>query len=85
MTQEQLEETRESIQAPLSNRESREFREIYNDDSLAPVEKSRRFIDKVEELGLEPFEAPGAKPQIQPDEVKLICWITVTPEDTEVQ
>lgn len=83
MTQEKLERTRESVQAPLSNRESREFREVYDDESLDPIEKSRRFIDKVEELGLEPFEAPGAKPQIQPDEIKLICWMAVAPEEQE--
>ena len=78
-TQELLETTKDSVQQPLSQRESREFREIYEADSYGPVEKSRKVVEKVEELGLEPFEAPGALPEIAEDEVRLICWLAISP------
>lgn len=73
-------DTRDAIEAPLSRREQREFREIYEDDDLGPIEKSNLFVDKVDELGLEPFEPPGAKPQIREEDIHLICWMVITPE-----
>jgi hypothetical protein len=78
-TQELLENTKESVQQPLTRRETREFREIYEDETIGPVEKSRQFVALVEEMGLEPFEAPGALPPIGEDEVKLICWMVIAP------
>lgn len=51
--------------------------------SLAPVEKSRELVDKVEDLGLQPFEAPDPLPPIEEDEVKLVCWMVVAPEEEQ--
>lgn len=53
---------------------------IRNDD-LGPIEKFRRIVEKVDELGLEPFQPPQAKPMIEEDEVKLVCWMAVAPTD----
>ena len=83
MTQDELQETVEAVEAPWGRRYERELREIYEDESLAPIEKSRKLIEKVEDLGLQPFEAPDPLPQIQEDEVKLICWMVVAPEEDE--
>ena len=80
--QEGAERTRKSVGAPLSRREQREFREIYNDDGLGPVEKSNLFVDKVDELGLEPFESPDPKPRIRKEDIQLICWMVVSDEET---
>lgn len=84
-TQDLLETTKESVQQPLTRRETREFRAIYDDDTYGAIEKSRKFIEKVEELGLEPFEAPGALPQIDENEVKLICWMVISPSLDEIE
>jgi superfamily II DNA or RNA helicase len=80
MTQDELQETVEAVEAPWGRRYERELREIHEDESLAPVEKSRQLVEKVEDLGLQPFEAPDPLPPIQEDEVKLICWMTVAPK-----
>jgi hypothetical protein len=80
MTQEELQETVEAVEAPWGRRYERELREIYEDESLGPVEKSRKLVDKVENLGLQPFEAPDPLPPIEEDEVKLVCWMVIAPE-----
>jgi len=79
--QDGAERAREAVGAPLSRREQREFREIYEDEGLSPVEKSDQFVDKVEELGLEPFESPDPKPRVREKDIQLICWMVVSPED----
>ncbi len=83
MTQNELQETVEAVEAPWGRRYERELREIYEDESVGPVEKSRQLVEKVEDLGLQPFEAPDPLPPIQEDEVKLICWMVVAPEDDD--
>mgnify|MGYP007025115867 FL=1 len=81
--QEGAERARKSVGAPLSRREQREFREIYNDDGLGPVEKSNLFVNKVEELGLEPFESPDPKPRIRKKDIQLICWMAITDDEID--
>jgi superfamily II DNA or RNA helicase len=79
--QDGAERTREAVGAPLSRREQREFRGIYEDDGLGAVEKSNQFVEKVDELGLEPFESPDPKPRVRKDDIQLICWMVVSPEE----
>jgi hypothetical protein len=82
MTQEKLQKTVSSVEAPWPRRYERELREVYEDESLSPVEKSRKLVDKVEDLGLQPYEAPDPLPQLEEkEEVKLVCWMVVTPEE----
>jgi len=81
--QEGAERTRKSVGAPLSRREQREFRKIHNDDGLGAVEKSNQFVEKVDELGLEPFESPDPKPRIRKEDVQLICWMVISEEETQ--
>jgi len=58
MTQQAMEETVEAVEAPWGRRYERELRDIYENESLGPVEKSRQLVEKVSDLGLQPFEAP---------------------------
>jgi DNA-binding MarR family transcriptional regulator len=80
-TEDRLRETVESVEAPVGQRYERELRKIFEDESLGPVEKSRELVDKIEELGLQPFEAPDPYPPIEKDEVKLVCWMMVVASD----
>jgi len=80
MTQDELQETVEAVEAPWGRKYECELRKLYEDESLGPIEKSRELVDKVEELGLQPFEAPDPLPPIEEDEVKLTCWMIVAPE-----
>jgi hypothetical protein len=72
-----------AVEAPWGRRYEGELREAYEDDDLAPVEKSRVLVDRIEDLGLQPFEAPDPLPPIEEDEVKLICWMAIAPDESE--
>ena len=85
LTQERLQQTVEAVEAPWGRRYERELREVYEDESLGPVETTYALIDKIEELGLQPYEAPDPLPPIFEDEVKLICWMVVTPESDSTE
>ncbi len=82
VTQKELEKTIASVEAPWGRRYERELRDVFDRD-LDAVEKSRQLIAKIEDLGLQPFEAPEPLPPIQKDEVKLVCWMVVAPEEHE--
>jgi hypothetical protein len=77
-------ETVEAVEAPWGQRYERELREIYEDDSLGPVEKSRRLIEKVDDRGFQSFEVPDPLPPLEvKKEVKLVCWLIVAPTEEE--
>jgi hypothetical protein len=38
---------------------------------------STAVAETVKRLGLEPFKVPEPLPPIQPDEVRLVCWMEV--------
>lgn len=83
MTHDELQETVDAVEAPCGQKYERELREIYEDEPLGPIEKSRELVDKVEKLGLQPFEAPDSLPPIEEDEVKLVCWMIVALEEDQ--
>ena len=87
MTQDKLQTTVASVEAPWPRRYERELREVYEDETLSPVETSRELVEKVEDLGLQPYEAPDPLPELEEeDEVKLVCWMAVTSvENSEEQ
>lgn len=82
-TQEKLDKTVKSVEAPWGRRYERELREVYKREDISPVEKSRVLVEKVEDLGLQPFEAPEPLPPIQEEEVKLICWLAVASSESD--
>lgn len=84
MTQEKLQEPVEAVEAPWGRRYERELRDIHEDETLGPIERSRKLVEKVEDLGLQPFEAPDPLPPLETEEeVKLVCWMAITPEGDE--
>jgi hypothetical protein len=83
LTEDKLQETVEAVEAPYGRRYERELREIYESENLGPVEKSYELVDKVEELGLQPYDAPDPLPPIESKEVKLVCWMIVAPENEQ--
>lgn len=44
---------------------------------------SAAVVERVKELGLQPFVQPKALPLIQLDDVALICWMAVAPHETQ--
>ncbi|MBX3214349.1 MAG: hypothetical protein KF850_20105 [Labilithrix sp.] len=73
-----LRHTIEALEAPRRGRVERAIREILDRrTSDGQVSVSVALVEKVIELGLEPYAAPKALPEITEDEILLICWATV--------
>lgn len=79
MTQAKQEETIDSLGAPWPQRYEREMREVARDENLNPGEKSHRIVEKADELGLQPFDAPDPLPVIREEEIMLVWWMAVAP------
>jgi hypothetical protein len=78
MTQEEVEQTVEALEAPWGMRIERELRNAVNAASQDPNERSRVIYEKVKELALEPFVAPDPLPPIDDDEIQLVCWMAIS-------
>ena len=75
----------ESLEAPLSRRMENAIREVFKPDSEDRRGVSAAIIEKVRELGLQPFRAPDALPPIEHDEIQLIAWMAVDREQLSPQ
>jgi hypothetical protein len=83
-TQTELEETVAAVEAPWPRRYERELRAVFTDESLGPLAKSEALIETIEDLGLQPYEAPEPLPElVDAEEVKLVCWMAIVGEGEE--
>ena len=79
LNQEELEEKIDAVEAPWGRRYERELREVYQAEELEEQEKSLELIEKIDELGLKPYDPPEPLPPIDSEQIKLVCWMTVSP------
>ena len=82
-SQEELTKAVNSVEAPWGRRYENELREVYEQEDLDPVEKSRQLVAKIDDLGLQPYEAPDPLNPIDEEEVKLVAWMVIVPTDNE--
>ena len=60
---------------------------VYTDMDIGQVERLCRealasyLIEQILEIGLEPTEPPPLLPPINQDEIELLCWMGIEPED----
>ncbi|MYD09872.1 MAG: helicase [Chloroflexi bacterium] len=80
ITLENLNAVVESLEAPLSKRMEQYIREVFKPDSEDRRGVSAAVIERVRELGLQPYRAPDALPPIDLDEIQLIVWMAVDRE-----
>ncbi|MGH7556379.1 MAG: hypothetical protein ACREMD_01080 [Gemmatimonadota bacterium] len=81
MTQEALDRIVESVEAPWGMRHERALREEWDrfeEGRIEPAVLSAALVEKIRELGLQPFKAPEALDPIDEEEIKLVCWMAVT-------
>jgi hypothetical protein len=75
-TQDAVDRAIDSLEAPWGIRHERALREVY-DEHGDPAAVSTAILEKVKELGLQPFVQPEPLPVIEADEVSLLCWMAV--------
>jgi hypothetical protein len=69
------------LEAPWPRREEIILREWFNDASSDGVEKVRALVKRIRETGLEPFNQPKLLPPIAPEDIDLVCWLGLAPEE----
>jgi hypothetical protein len=84
MTTEELDRLVEALQAPYPERTLKMVR-VAMASSEDPREQAIAVAQLVAELGLEPSPPPEPLPEIDHDDVHLVCWLAIVPEDNGPQ
>ena len=42
-----------------------------------PTEQAKKILEKIRDLGLEPYVPPKPLPEITENDVHLVCWIAL--------
>ena len=72
----------DALEAPWGIRQERRLREVFAPDSVAPGKLTRRIVEVVSELGLQPWKPPEPLDPIEDDEVTLVVWMGVMAAET---
>ncbi len=68
------------LESPWPLRDEQELRERFRDREGTNAERSARLVAWVLGTGLERYEAPRPLPPIRREDVRLVCWLAMTPE-----
>ncbi len=77
LTKEEQEKVLRTLNAPYPERTVREFRKALR-SSTDNNEQQQNILKVIDELGLEPYEAPDPLPVIKPSDVHLVCWTAIS-------
>lgn len=77
LTQPELQNILDAIEAPLEIRMERQIREVFDRDAVDKYAVSQAIAERVYELGLQPFVPPEPLPPIEQEEIQLIVWMAV--------
>jgi superfamily II DNA or RNA helicase len=67
------------LEAPYAPRIQRAVRDVVNDPALTDRQKADQLLTLADHLGLVQQPAPQPLPQIEPDDIHLICWTVILP------
>lgn len=80
---EAIDQAVEALEAPYAERILRLFRRAMTIESSG--ERADVILGLVDELGLEPPPPPEPLPEINPEDVHLVCWLALMPGTTAVE
>ena len=80
MTLEEADRLVESLQAAYPERIVREFRRVLGSDQ-DPPEQAAAIARLATDIGLEPSPPPEPLPEIEAEDVHLVCWLAIIPEE----
>jgi len=78
VTPEDLDRAFYSLLSPCSVKEERILRDIFKTENISPKEKSKQLVEKIKEIGLEPYKRPETYKPIEKDMINLVCWVGLT-------
>ncbi len=79
--QERLHRCLDAIESPWPRREENLLRVAWERSFHTNNEKAHCLVEEVERIGAEPFHAPEPLPPIDVDEIHLITWMAIEPEN----
>ena len=79
MTQDQIDRAIDTLHAPYPQRTIRTFRAAMK-TTQDPTEQAKKILQKIRDLGLEPYVPPKPLPEITHDDVHLVCWLALVPQ-----
>lgn len=71
------------LESPWPRREEIMLREWFAAPDHQGSARSHFLIEKILETGLERVEPPPALPPITPEDIELLCWIGIEPEEAK--
>jgi len=78
--QDELDRISEILLSPWPRREENKLREVWNQEYPSAQEKAAALVKAVKETGIEPYEQPQRYPKIDPEEVRVVCWLGIQVE-----
>ncbi|MCH7805821.1 MAG: DEAD/DEAH box helicase family protein [Proteobacteria bacterium] len=76
-----LESALDILEAPWPRRDENMLRQWF-DEELSGQEKSKMLLGKILESGLEPLSPPDPLPPIKPEDIELLVWMAIEPDET---
>ena len=70
------------LESPWPRREEVMLRDWFAPEVHKGTALSHFLIDQILDTGLEPVQPPPLLPPITPDDIELLCWMGIEPEDT---
>ena len=68
------------IEAPWSRRDSNQLRETWKIEFESNQDKANALYKKIKEIGAEPYIAPQPLTYVEPEDIRLICWMAIVKE-----
>jgi hypothetical protein len=69
------------VEAPWPRREEMMLREWFDDETQIGAAKAEYLIERILGTGREPFRSPDPLPPIRLDEIELVCWLAISPDE----
>ena len=73
------------LEAPYAPGSSGPSESVLNDPALTDRQKADQLLTLADHLGLVQQPAPQPLPQIEPDDVHLICWTVILPAPLTIE
>jgi hypothetical protein len=67
------------LESPWPRRDENLLRSWFNSEELVGADKCAYLIERILSTGIEPYIQAPLLPPIQMDDIKLICWMALTP------
>ena len=77
MADDKMKRALDILESPWPRREEVMLRDWFENAEQAGAALSRILIDQILETGLEPVEPPDPLPPIEPDDIRLLCWMGI--------